>query len=64
VIDLRGSLSEVRDRAADAAEAELVARALDAADGSVEAAAKELGLSTNAFRKRLKRRAPEDETSA
>jgi DNA-binding NtrC family response regulator len=55
VIDLRGSLNEVRDRAADAAEAEMVARALAAADGSVERAAEALGLSANALRKRIKR---------
>jgi DNA-binding NtrC family response regulator len=56
VIDLRGSISEVRDRAADAAEGELVARALATADGSVERAAESLGLTTNALRKRMKRR--------
>ena len=56
VIDLRGSIGEVRDRAADAAEAEMVARALATADGSIEAAANALGLTTNALRKRLKRR--------
>ena len=61
VIDLSGSISDVRDRAADAAEAEMVARALAAADGSVEDAAAALGLTTNAFRKRLKRRTAEDD---
>ncbi len=61
VIDLQGSISEVRDRAADAAEAEMVARALNAADGSVEGAAEALGLSSNALRKRIKRRSPDDE---
>jgi DNA-binding NtrC family response regulator len=60
VIDLEGSLSDVRERAADAAEAELVARALAASDGSIEGAAESLGLTTNALRKRIKRRAPED----
>ena len=55
VIDLTGSIGEVRDRAADAAEAEMVARALSAADGSVEGAAEALGLTTNALRKRMKR---------
>jgi DNA-binding NtrC family response regulator len=63
VIDLRGSLSEVRERAADAAEAEMVARAIGAADGNLEQAASTLGLSANALRKRMKRRADsEDET--
>ncbi len=61
VIDLRGSLNEVRDRAADAAEAELVSRALVAADGSLERAAQALGLSGNALRKRMKRRSPDSE---
>ena len=60
VIDLSGSIADVRDRAADAAEAEMVARALAAADGSVEQAAAALGLTTNAFRKRLKRREAEE----
>jgi DNA-binding NtrC family response regulator len=60
IIDLQGSLSDVRERAADAAEAELVARALAAANGSMEGAADALGLTTNALRKRIKRRAPED----
>lgn len=55
VIDMSGSVSEVRERAADAAEAELVARALSAADGSIEAAAAALGLTGNALRKRMKR---------
>ena len=55
VIDMTGSLAEVRERAADAAEAELVARALAAADDSVEGAATSLGLSANALRKRIKR---------
>jgi DNA-binding NtrC family response regulator len=64
VIDLQGSLSEVRERAADAAEAEMVGRALAAADGSVEGAADALGLSANALRKRIKRRSPEDEPPA
>ncbi len=63
VIDLQGSISEVRDRAADAAEAEVVARALAAADGSIEGAAEALGLSANALRKRIKRRSPDDEPS-
>ncbi|HQZ17319.1 MAG TPA: sigma-54 dependent transcriptional regulator [Vicinamibacteria bacterium] len=61
VIELRGSIGEVRDRAADAAEAEMVARALSAADGSFEGAAEALGLSSNALRKRIKRRSPDDE---
>ncbi|HRB13391.1 MAG TPA: sigma 54-interacting transcriptional regulator, partial [Vicinamibacteria bacterium] len=61
VIELRGSIGEVRDRAADAAEAEMVARALSAADGSIEGAAEALGLSGNALRKRIKRRSPDDE---
>ena len=61
VIDLRGSLSEVRERAADAAEAEMVARAIGAADGNVEQAAATLGLSANALRKRMKRRADNDD---
>ena len=61
VIDMSGSISDVRDRAADAAEAEMVARALAAADGSVEGAAAALGLTTNAFRKRLKRRTADEE---
>ena len=56
IVDLSGTLNEVRDRAADAAEAELVARALAKADGSFEEAAASLGLSANALRKRLKRR--------
>lgn len=56
VIDLTGSIAEVRDRAADAAEAELVARALVESDDSVEQAAAALGLTTNALRKRIKRR--------
>ena len=56
VIDLSGSIAEVRDRAADAAETEVVARALAAADGSMEDAATALGLSANALRKRMKRR--------
>ncbi len=64
VIDLRGSLSEVRDRAADAAEAEMVARALAANDGSVEEAAQTLGLTANALRKRMKRRSPDEESQA
>jgi DNA-binding NtrC family response regulator len=55
VIDLQGSIAEVRDRAADAAEAEMVDRALAEADGSVERAAGVLGLSANALRKRIKR---------
>jgi len=38
-----------------AAEAEMVARALADADGSVEGAAEALGLTTNALRKRIKR---------
>ena len=62
VIDLQGSLTDVRERAADAAEAELVARALAAADGSVEGAAEALGLSANALRKRMKRRPVDDKT--
>jgi DNA-binding NtrC family response regulator len=61
VIGLEGSISEVRERAADAAEAEMVARALAAADGSVEGAAEALGLSANALRKRIKRRGGETE---
>jgi len=56
VIDMSGSIAEVRDRASDAAEAELVARALTRAEGSVEGAAELLGLSANALRKRIKRR--------
>ncbi len=64
VIDLSGSLGEVRDRAADAAEAEMVARALAATDGSVEEAAQTLGLSANALRKRMKRRSPDEENPA
>ena len=60
VIDLSGSLSEIRDRAADAAEAEVVNRALDAADGSVEQAAVTLGLSANALRKRIRRLAADE----
>ena len=63
VIDLRGSLSEIRDRAADAAEAEVVAKALEAADGSVEEAAGALGLTGNALRKRMKRRSADDDAS-
>lgn len=59
IIDLRGSLAEVRDRAADAAEAEVVGKALAAAEGSIEDAATALGLSANALRKRMKRREPE-----
>ncbi len=55
VLDLTGSISEVRDRAADAAETEVVNRALAAAGGSIEEAAATLGLSANALRKRLKR---------
>jgi transcriptional regulator with GAF, ATPase, and Fis domain len=55
VIDLSGTVSEVRDRAADAAESEMVARAIAAADGSMEGAAETLGLSANALRKRIKR---------
>jgi transcriptional regulator with GAF, ATPase, and Fis domain len=55
VIDLSGTVSEVRDRAADAAESEMVARAIAAADGSMEGAAEALGLSANALRKRIKR---------
>ena len=61
VIDLQGSIGEVRERAADAAEAEMVSRALEAADGSVEGAAEALGLSTNALRKRIRRRNGDDE---
>ncbi|MEO8500787.1 MAG: sigma-54 dependent transcriptional regulator [Vicinamibacteria bacterium] len=61
VIDLQGTIGEVRDRAADAAEAEMVARALADAGGSVEGAAETLGLSANALRKRMKRRSAEDE---
>ncbi len=56
VIDLSGTVSEVRDRAADAAEAEMVARALASANGSLEGAADALGLSPNALRKRMKRK--------
>jgi DNA-binding NtrC family response regulator len=56
VIDLTGSLADVRNRAADAAEAELGTRALAAADGDVEAAAASLRLTANALRKRIKRR--------
>ena len=55
VIEMSGSLSEVRERAADAAEMEMVNRALADADGSVEAAAATLGISTSAFRRRMKR---------
>jgi transcriptional regulator with GAF, ATPase, and Fis domain len=55
VIDFSGTVSEVRDRAADAAESEMVARAIAAADGSMEGAAEALGLSANALRKRIKR---------
>ena len=40
---------------------EMVARALDAADGSVEGAAEKLGLSANALRKRIKRRNDDEE---
>jgi len=61
VIDLEGTVSEVRERAADAAEAEMVARALAAAEGSVEGAAEALGLTANALRKRLRRRAADAE---
>jgi DNA-binding NtrC family response regulator len=61
VIDLKGSIAEVRERAADAAEAAMVARALAEADGSVEGAAEALGMTTNALRKRIKRRSAEDE---
>lgn len=61
VIDLSGTVSEVRDRAADAAESELVARALSRADGSVEGAAEALGMTTNALRKRMRRLDPEAE---
>jgi DNA-binding NtrC family response regulator len=61
VIDLRGAINEVRDRAADAAEAAMVARALDAADGSIEGAAEALGLTANALRKRIRRRSGETE---
>jgi DNA-binding NtrC family response regulator len=64
IIDLHGSLGEVRDRAADAAEAEMVAKALLDADGSVEGAAEALGLTSNALRKRIKRRSPDDEPAA
>ena len=56
IIDFSGTLNEVRDRAADAAEAEMVARALAKADGSFEDAAVSLGLSAGALRKRMKRR--------
>ncbi|MBK5257046.1 MAG: sigma-54-dependent Fis family transcriptional regulator, partial [Vicinamibacteria bacterium] len=59
VIDLSGTVSEVRDRAAEAAESEMVARALAAADGSVEGAAEVLGMTANALRKRIRRRNPE-----
>ena len=55
---LHGTLAEVRERAAEAAEAEAVAGALDRAEGSVEAAAASLGLSANALRKRMRRREP------
>ena len=61
VIDLQGTIADVRERAADAAEAELVARALAEADGSVEGAALSLGLSANALRKRMKRRGAEED---
>ena len=64
VIDLKGSLNDVRDRAADAAEAEMVARAIADADGSIEGAAEALGLSANALRKRMKRRGSDEEGPA
>ncbi|MEO5761429.1 MAG: sigma-54 dependent transcriptional regulator [Vicinamibacteria bacterium] len=55
VIDLHGSVSEVRERAADAAEMEMVTRALADADGSIETAAATLGISASAFRRRAKK---------
>ena len=55
VVDLSGTLEEVLQRVGERAEQEVVARAMQQAEGDKSAAAKQLGLSVTALNRRLRR---------
>jgi DNA-binding NtrC family response regulator len=54
VIDLSGTLADVRERAADRAEQEAIALAMREAEGDRQAAAERLGISLSTLSRRLR----------